>query len=190
MQWKTKAFVNEYKIAEQERQLALAKIQEAKEQAQIYSQQNRAQGKYKYFIGVQGNSSQVIRRCLQLREDRWEETREGDKLFSFKWQAWSRRLGNFSAINTFGQRQLVNHVPGHEQLTTKDLLFENVALLCELRKIDVFTVLPVTFTLKLENRDSTVQEFTKFMNIFNSLVTAGLEDTNLKHAATTLPSAL
>ena len=78
-------------------------------------------------------------------------------------------------------------MPGHEQLTTKDLLFENMAQHCELRKIDVFSVLPLTFTLKLENRDTVVTEFTKFMNIFNSLAAVGLEETNLKFGGTTLP---
>lgn len=51
----------------------------------------------------------------------------------------------------------------------------------------MFSVLPLTFTLKLENRDTVVTEFTKFMNIFNSLAAVGLEETNLKFGGTTLP---
>jgi hypothetical protein len=41
-------------------------------------------------------------------------------------------------MNAFGVKQLVNHVSGHEQLTTKDKLFENYTFHCESVKQNVF----------------------------------------------------
>lgn len=106
---------------------------------------NRIQSKFKYFI-QQGNNSGVVRRCMQLRETRWEETNSFDKLYNFRWQPWARGIP-FNSINSFGIRQLVNHLPNHDLLTTKNLLFESLAVHCELKKIDVFKYLPLTFTL-------------------------------------------
>jgi len=36
-------------------------------------------------------------------------------------------------------------------LTTKDSLFENLIVYCEQRKIDVFTLVPVTFNLQFDS---------------------------------------
>jgi hypothetical protein len=87
---------------------------------------------------------------MLLRADRWEETNSFDKLFNFKWQPVSWGI-NFDAINSFGTRQLVNHFNNHAIITTKDQLFENVALYCEQRKLNVFETLPLTFTLSLDS---------------------------------------
>lgn len=47
-------------------------------------QMHRNVTKYKYFI-AQGNNSAVIRKCMELRDDRWEETNGFDKLYNFRW---------------------------------------------------------------------------------------------------------
>lgn len=90
-----------------QRQQALLKFHEAKENARAYSLMNRAQTKYKYYISS-GNNSSVVKRCMQLREERWEETNSFDKLFNFRWQPWARGL-EFNIVNSFGVRQLINH---------------------------------------------------------------------------------
>lgn len=92
--------------------------------------------KYKFAIS-QGNNSNVVRKCLLLRSEQWEETSHSDKLFNFKWLPLARGI-LYNQMNAYGVKQLVNHVSGHEQLTTKDKLFENLTFYCEQNKLDVF----------------------------------------------------
>jgi hypothetical protein len=40
---------------------------------------------------------------MMLREERWEETNDFDKLFNLRWQPFSRGLP-FSIVNTCGTR--------------------------------------------------------------------------------------
>ena len=58
---------------------------------------NKTLGKYK-FIVFSGNNSEVVKRCIKLREDRWEETSTSDKLYNFKWQPVSRGI-QFDIVN-------------------------------------------------------------------------------------------
>lgn len=58
---------------------------------------NKTVGKYK-FIVCSGNNSEVVKRCIKLREDRWEETSTSDKLYNFKWQPVSRGI-QFDIVN-------------------------------------------------------------------------------------------
>jgi hypothetical protein len=118
---------------------------EATERAKEYSLANKGRGKYKFVI-VSGNNSGLVRKCMLLRSERWEETNSFDKLFNFKWQPVSWGI-NFEAHNSFGTKQLVNHFANHAILTTKDKLFEHVVSHCEARKLNAFSVLPVTFVL-------------------------------------------
>jgi hypothetical protein len=53
--------------------------------ARNYQKMNQAQTKYKFAI-VPGNNGTLIRKCLELRSSRWEETTLFDKLFNLKWQ--------------------------------------------------------------------------------------------------------
>lgn len=102
---------------------------EAAEKAKSYMLMNRDQGKYKYRI-ANGNNSAIIRKCMRLREERWEEASSIDKLFNFKWTPVSNGI-NFEAVNAFGTKQLVNHFQNHGIITTKDKLFENMVTYCE-----------------------------------------------------------
>ena len=147
----------------QERERILKIKLEAAERAKEYSIANKDQGKYK-FVVVSGNNSNIIRKCMQLRAERWEETNSSDKLYNFKWQPVSFGI-NFKANNSFGTRQLVNHFDNHSILTTKDKLFENVVAHCEARKINAFSVLPVTFVLSLDSHYFS-SEIEKFSNYF------------------------
>lgn len=99
---------------------------------------HRTVQKYKYFIAA-GNNSQVVKRCMDLRDDRWEETTPSDKLYNFRWQPWGRMI-DYKSVNSFGVRQLVNHLQGHEFLSTKHLLFESMTSYCEAKKMDVFKI--------------------------------------------------
>ena len=110
---------------------------------------NRQQAKNKFYIQG-GNYSHIVKDCMLLREDQWEETHSFDKLFNFKWQPWARGL-QFGSVNSFGTRQIVNHLQNHNLLSTKHLLFENLALYCEAKKQNVFRTVPLTFTLETEH---------------------------------------
>jgi hypothetical protein len=107
-----------------ERERILQMKVEAAERAKEYSLANKGCGKYKYVV-VSGNNSGLVRKCMQLRGERWEETSSFDKLFNFKWQPVSWGI-NFEAHNSFGTKQLVNHFANQAILTTKDKLFEHV----------------------------------------------------------------
>lgn len=99
---------NPGKLAEEERERFLQKKMEAYEKARNYSLQNRTVQRYRYVV-IEGNNSKVIRTCMELRSDRWEETSSFDKIFNFKWQPVSRGI-NYETTNSFGTRQLVNHI--------------------------------------------------------------------------------
>jgi hypothetical protein len=57
---------------------------------------------------VPGNNGTMVRKCMALRHDRWQETSSFDKLYNFKWQQLSRGI-HFDQVNSFGTRQLINH---------------------------------------------------------------------------------
>lgn len=82
----------------------------------------------------------------------WEEVK-GSHLYNFKWKPTSNGI-NFKTVGKFGNKQLVNHIEGHEALTTKDQLFYNMRAHCELNKKNVFTILPLTFPLDFSSEHS------------------------------------
>ncbi len=91
-----------------------------------------------------------MKRCLDLRSDKWEETNDFDTLFNFKWHPISKGI-KFDIVNTHGTRQLVNHFENHDCFTTKDLMFKNFLQYCELKKTNVFEYLPLTFVLEVDS---------------------------------------
>lgn len=50
-------------------------------------------------------------------------------------------------ISKHGIKQIVNHISGHNSLTTKDNLFINMKLLYEKDNLDLFQVMPLTFVI-------------------------------------------
>lgn len=80
----------------------------------------------------------------------WEDTPSYDSLFNFKWQPFSNGL-KFNQISTYGQKQLVNHIEGHESITTKDQLFLNMKSYCEKNNMNVFDYIPLTFVLNYKS---------------------------------------
>ena len=90
----------------------------------------------KYVIRPENNAQLVHRvfeesgRC-ELRDcgtffPGWEPADDQlDSLFNFKWKPCSNGI-NFDFIGKHGLKQLVNHVRGHQELTTKDRLFFNM----------------------------------------------------------------
>jgi len=81
--------------------LAVKKL-DALEKARNYSKLNKGVNKYKYSV-ISGNNSALIKKCMLLRHDRWEECNHFDKLYNFKWQPTSRGI-NFNQNNNMGTR--------------------------------------------------------------------------------------
>jgi hypothetical protein len=63
---------------------------------------NSNPGLLKYSV-CPGNNCNVVRRCMELRHDRWEETSTFDKLYNFKWQQLSRGI-SYDLVNSCGTR--------------------------------------------------------------------------------------
>ena len=69
-----------------------------------------------------------------------------DSLYNFKWKPTSGGI-KYDMISKHGLKQLVNHVKGHGQLTTKDNLFINLKAYYETHKMNIYDVVPLTLVL-------------------------------------------
>jgi len=68
-------------------------------------------------------------------------------LYNFKWKPTSCGI-KYDLISKHGLKQLVNHVKGHGNLTTKDSLFLNLRSYYETQKINIFeTAVPLTIVI-------------------------------------------
>ena len=63
--------------------------------------------KLKYVI-LKGNNSQIVKRCMESRLDKWEEANIYDTIFNFKWSPVSKGI-RFDILNANGTKQIVNH---------------------------------------------------------------------------------
>jgi hypothetical protein len=80
----------------------------------------------------------------------WEETAQYDSLFNFKWQPISFGL-KYDLLSKYGLKQLVNHIEGHENISTKDALFINLRSYCEKQNLNVFDIVPLTFLIDFKS---------------------------------------
>lgn len=82
----------------------------------------------------------------------WEPSDDQlDSLFNFKWKPTSCGL-KYDMISKHGLKQLVNHVQGHQSLTTKDRLFYNMKAYYEAQKVQsVYDIVPLTIVLDYMN---------------------------------------
>lgn len=80
---------------------------------------------FKYII-CNGNNSEVVRRCMETRHPEWQEISYYSKIFNFKWKPFSNGI-RFEQLSLYGQRQLVNHIINHDDITMKDSLFKNLS---------------------------------------------------------------
>lgn len=125
---------------------------------------------------MEGNNHYIIQRIMNLRVGTsetasWEETTAYDSLYNFKWKPFSNGI-KYDQISTYGVKQLVNHIEGHECLTTKDQLFINMRSYCEKVSphINVFDLLPLTFILDFKS-ENVFEQYETFKNIHKLLET-------------------
>eukprot|EP00347_Sterkiella_histriomuscorum_P006796 403351400 len=158
--------------------------EQQKEYERIQQQRNEARVKYNQlsqniqskqlpykFIIKEGNNHWIIRRILSTRltnqdmtQVQWEETSNYDSLFNFKWQPFSSGL-KYDFLSKYGLKQMVNHIQGHENLTTKDLIFSNMKQYCDKVNLNVFDFLPLTFILDFKS-DQLYEQLDIFKGVF------------------------
>ena len=79
----------------------------------------------------------------------WESSDDQfDSLFNFKWKPVSQGI-NFELISKHGIKQMVNHIEGHQNLTTKDGLYSNMRHHFESKGLEqnIYDILPLTFVI-------------------------------------------
>ena len=92
------------------------------------------------------NQTNVEVKCPQVSNyTTWQES-NAPHLFNFKWKPFSNGI-NFERLGKFGYKQLVNHIEGHQALTTKNQLFFNMKAYCEKKNINVYDLIPLTFAV-------------------------------------------
>ncbi len=78
----------------------------------------------------------------------------------------------------FSSRGLVNHLEGHVELSTKQRLLLNLHTFCELNRLNVFEMVPVSFVIALRDPaiNSQLERFQRFFELLGS--EGGLEELN------------
>ena len=180
-------------IAEEEREKYIEIKKDAFKKYSQISANNGKPGMYKplQFVINEGNNSNLIRRVMESRLavfyaiqqsdtesltgggasinnlnsnfTTWEET-TNTNLFNFKWKPFSHGL-TYDKLSKFGFKQLVNHIEGHQALTTKDELFFNLKAYCERKQLNVFDIMPFTMAVDFNSANS----HSVFENICNVL---------------------
>ena len=89
---------------------------------------------------------------MQTRHPHWQEISSYSKIFNFKWKPFSSGI-RFEQLSLYGQRQLVNHISNHEEITTKHNMFKNLSEYWKENSLDVFQYVPLTFILEYDNED-------------------------------------
>lgn len=69
-----------------------------------------------------------------------------DSLYNFKWKPTSNGI-KYDMISKHGLKQLVNHIKGHHELTTKDNLFVNLKSYYETQRQNIYDIVPLTFVV-------------------------------------------
>ena len=102
----------------------------------------------------------------------WEPCGEDISLFNFKWKPVSCGI-NYDLISKHGIKQIVSHMQGHHELTTKDNLFLNLKQYYESQKLaSIFDVVPLTFVLDYmkDNVGEQVQQFLQINKMIDRVI--------------------
>ena len=104
--------------------------------------------KYKYIV-TPGNNSKLIRESMK-RRPWWVEIPNVDSAFNFKWQPVSYRMKFRELVFKSINKQIVNHFEFHKNLSEKSELFFNMQSHWELIKANVFDIMPLQFSIKID----------------------------------------
>jgi len=179
-----KRLPNPFENAAQEQEKFL---QARKDAMAKYSQISK--NRYKYEEGQPlkmvirpGNNSKMIKLVLE-RSGRMEPKSDSDgsicfpgweaaddhfdSLYNFKWKPTSNGI-NYDMISKHGLKQLVNHIRGHNALTTKDNLFLNLKSFYETQKQNIYDVVPLTIVLDYL-KDDVGDRMESFQNVYKMI---------------------
>lgn len=101
---------------------------------------------------------------METRHPDWQEISDYSKIFNFKWKPFSHGI-RYDQLSLYGQKQLVNHIANHEEITMKDNMFKNLSSYCQRNGLDVFNYVPLTFVLEYDS-DKLCGDLTIFSHIF------------------------
>jgi len=67
-------------------------------------------------------------------------------------------------MNSFTKKKIINHFEFNDEITTKDNLVRNLQIYCETKKIEVFTITPITFIIDFDDEycDYNIRQFLNF----------------------------
>lgn len=129
---------------------------------------------------MNGNNSQIIRRCFEKRMDYWKEAPFISSVFHFKWQPFSKGI-RFEQLS-LSQKQMVNHLEYHEEITTKDNLFKNLFIYSESRRCNIFDFVPLTFVLDVDS-ESYYADLERFVHCYNIIESSKKQGCNKEEEA-------
>jgi hypothetical protein len=104
-----------------------------------------------------------------------------DSLYNFKWKPTSAGI-KFDLISKHGLKQLVNHIKGHYQLTTKDNLFLNLKGYYESQKVNIYDNYPLTIVLDYLKDDvgDRVETFANILKLVDKNLDQDIDTINSK----------
>ena len=121
--------------------------------------------KYEFEI-AEGNNSQLVRKCFECRSH-WKEIPTFSNVFNYKWEPISKGI-RFELLSKGYQRQMVNHLEGHFEISAKDGLLRNLISYCEGNKQNVFNYIPLAFELDIDS-PSYPANYDKFITCYSIL---------------------
>lgn len=84
----------------------------------------------------------------ETRSQLWVELSNNQQNhYHFRWAPISKNI-NFERLS-YNFVQMVNHVEGHHEVSTKNELFHNVKNFMDERNLNVFHCMPITFYIKV-----------------------------------------
>ena len=138
----------------------------------LNNQTSKLEPSFNYYIIIQGHSYNIIKKCLDLRNN-WKQIPESfnqkKNNCNFLWSPLSSDI-NFEDYSYYISNNIkfTNHFEFHSSLTNKLFLFYNMIKYCEKYSKNIFNFLPFTIPIDT-NHFSYKEQFTSFKNLFTNI---------------------
>ena len=124
---------------------------------------------YYYYIIHSENCGNLIKQCMTHRL-KWKECHSIlSEKFNFKWKGCSTGIRFCDLEDPTITKQIVNHYEYHSSLSNKAKLFKNLFLYCETINQEVFSYLPFTIIIDLNNQISHCTYLEGFKTLFTNI---------------------
>ena len=147
----------------------------SKEYETIHSSNNQTSildQSFNYYIIIKGHNYNIIKKCLNLR-DNWKEIPESFiqkyNNCNLLWSPLSSDI-NFDDYSYYISNRIkfTNHFEYHSSLTNKLFLFYNIIKYCEKYSKNIFNFIP--FTIPIDTTHFSYKEqFSSFKNLFSNI---------------------